>query len=53
MCAPRVGAAVTHALLDANALARLAAVGVVELVSTDTVPHASSRISVAGLIAER
>ena len=49
--AARVDAAVTHALLDAAALARLAAAGVAELVSTDTVPHSSNRIAVAGLIA--
>lgn len=49
--AARVDAAVTHALLDATALARLAAAGVAELVSTDTVPHPSNRIAVAGLIA--
>jgi ribose-phosphate pyrophosphokinase len=49
--AARVDAAVTHALLDAAALARLAAAGVAELVSTDTVPHPSNRIAVAGLIA--
>jgi len=49
--AARVDAAVTHALLDAAALARLAAAGVAEFVSTDTVPHPSNRIAVAGLIA--
>lgn len=49
--AARVDAAVTHALLDDAALLRLAAAGVAELVSTDTVPHPSNRIAVAGLIA--
>lgn len=50
--AARVDAAVTHALLDADAVAQLATAGIGELVSTDTVPHATNRISVAGLIAE-
>jgi ribose-phosphate pyrophosphokinase len=49
--AVRVDAAVTHALLDAAAEARLAAAGVGRLMSTDTVPHPSNRIPVAGLIA--
>jgi len=50
--AERVDAAVTHALLDADAGARLTAAGIRELVSTDTVPHASNRIGVAGLLAD-
>ena len=50
--ATRVTAAVTHALLDAAAEARLASAGIAELVSTDTVPHSSNRISVVGLIAQ-
>ncbi len=49
--AARVDAAVTHALLDATSLDQLRAAGVRELVSTDTVPHSSNRISVARLIA--
>ena len=49
--AARVDAAVTHALLDATALARIGAAGIGELVSTDTVPHSSNRISVVQLIA--
>lgn len=48
--ARRVDAAVTHALLDGDALARLQAAGVGELISTDTVPHASNRLGVADLI---
>ncbi len=48
--AARVDAAVTHALLDTDAEARLAAAGIRELVSTDTVPHASNRIGVAALL---
>lgn len=49
--ATRVDAAVTHALLDAAAEARLAAAGITELISADTVPHPTNRIAVAGLIA--
>jgi ribose-phosphate pyrophosphokinase len=49
--AERVDAAVTHALLDSDCGARLAAAGIRELVSTDTVPHPSNRIGVAGLVA--
>jgi len=37
-------------LLDADAEARLAAAGIRELVSTDTVPHSSNRIGVAALL---
>jgi ribose-phosphate pyrophosphokinase len=48
----RVDAAVTHALLDRAAMSRLAAGGIGALVSTDTVPHSSNRIGVAGLIAD-
>jgi ribose-phosphate pyrophosphokinase len=48
--ARRVDAAVTHALLDEGALARLMAAGLGELVSTDTVPHPSNRLGVAELI---
>jgi ribose-phosphate pyrophosphokinase len=50
--AARIDAAVTHALLDDEAAARLAAAGIRELVSTDTVPHPSNRIGVAGLLAD-
>ncbi len=48
--ARRVSAAVTHALLNGDART-LAAAGVAELVSTDTVAHPSNRISVVDLIA--
>lgn len=50
--AHRVDAAVTHALLGAEALAALRTAGVGEFLSTDTVPHPSNRIEVAGLIAQ-
>jgi ribose-phosphate pyrophosphokinase len=50
--ASRIDAAVTHALLDAGAEARLAAAGIRELISTNTVPHPSNRIGVAGLLAD-
>jgi ribose-phosphate pyrophosphokinase len=49
--AEHVDAAVTHALLDGESGDRLAAAGIREFVSTDTVPHASNRIGVAGLLA--
>ncbi|HET9025856.1 MAG TPA: ribose-phosphate diphosphokinase [Burkholderiaceae bacterium] len=49
--ATRVDAAVTHALLDAGAEARLTHAGIQQLVSTDSVPHSSNRIGVAGLLA--
>lgn len=49
--AARIDAAVTHALLDPAAEERLAAAGIGELLSTDTVPHASNRLGVAELIA--
>ena len=49
--AARVDAAVTHALLDAAAEARLAAAGITELISADTVPHPTNRIAAAGLVA--
>jgi ribose-phosphate pyrophosphokinase len=50
--AASVDAAVTHALLDDASLAQLAAAGIRRLVSSDTVPHPSNRIQVAGLIAD-
>lgn len=50
--ATRVDAAVTHALLDTGAEARLASVGIRELISSDTVPHSTNRISVARLLAD-
>jgi len=50
-CAARVDAAVTHARLDKAALARLASAGIGELASSDTVPHPTNHIAVAGLIA--
>jgi ribose-phosphate pyrophosphokinase len=49
--ATRVDAAVTHALLDTEAERRLAAAGIGDLVSTDTIPHPSNRIGVAELLA--
>lgn len=49
--ARRVDAAVTHALLDAASQAQLAAAGVGELISTDTVPHPTNRLGVAELVA--
>jgi len=49
--AARVDAAVTHALLDAAAEERLAAAGIGEIVSTDTVPHRTNRLGVAELVA--
>ncbi|HEX5639084.1 MAG TPA: ribose-phosphate diphosphokinase [Burkholderiaceae bacterium] len=49
--AARVDAAVTHALLDAAAFAQLSAAGVAEVISTDTVPHSTNRISVVDLVA--
>jgi ribose-phosphate pyrophosphokinase len=47
----RVEALVVHALCAPGALEALAAAGVAQLVSTDTVPHASNRIGVAPLLA--
>jgi ribose-phosphate pyrophosphokinase len=49
--ATRIDAAVTHALLDGAAEERLAEAGIGELISTDTVAHASNRLGVAELIA--
>jgi ribose-phosphate pyrophosphokinase len=49
--ARRVDAAVTHALLEPGAEAALGRAGIGELVSTDTVPHASNRVGVASLLA--
>jgi ribose-phosphate pyrophosphokinase len=49
--AASVEAAVTHALLDRSSTERLAAAGIRHLTSTDTVPHPSNRVPVAGLIA--
>jgi ribose-phosphate pyrophosphokinase len=50
--ARRVDGAVTHALLLGDADQVLKAAGVGELISTDTVSHASNRIGTAGLVAE-
>lgn len=49
--AARVDVAVTHALFVGDALAALAAAGVREIWSTDSIAHPSNRISVAPLIA--
>jgi ribose-phosphate pyrophosphokinase len=50
--ASRVDAAVTHALLVDDALARLQAAGVGEVWSTDSVPHPTNAVSIAGLLAQ-
>jgi ribose-phosphate pyrophosphokinase len=49
--AARVDVAVTHALFVGDALATLAAAGVREVWSTDSIAHPSNRIAVAPLIA--
>jgi len=49
--AARVDAAVVHAIFAPGALARIRASGVEELVSTDTVAHATNAIGVASLLA--
>ncbi|HQR21145.1 MAG TPA: ribose-phosphate diphosphokinase [Burkholderiaceae bacterium] len=50
--AARVDVAVTHPLFVGDAEAVLRAAGVTQLVSTDTVPHWSNRVSTAPLVAE-
>jgi ribose-phosphate pyrophosphokinase len=50
--AARVAVAVTHALFVDDALAVLRAAGVLDIWSTDTVPHPSNRVSVVPLLAE-
>lgn len=50
--ATEVVVAVTHALFADDALAHLHRAGVSEIWSTDSVPHASNRISLAPLLAE-
>ncbi|GAB4483664.1 MAG: ribose-phosphate pyrophosphokinase [Burkholderiaceae bacterium] len=50
--AARVDVAVTHALFVGDALATLAAAGVREVWSTDSIAHPSNRIAVAPLIAQ-
>ncbi len=47
----RVDVAVTHALLVDEAMQLLRSAGVGHFISTDTVPHASNRISTAALVA--
>lgn len=47
----RVGAAVVHAIFAPGALEALRAAGVEEVVSSDTIPHATNRIPVAPLVA--
>ena len=47
-----VDAFVTHAILGGDAVAELRRAGVSELWSTDSVPHASNVLPLAGLIAE-
>jgi ribose-phosphate pyrophosphokinase len=49
--ARQVDVAVTHALLVGDAEAVLHEAGVTRLISTDSVPHPSNRISTAGLVA--
>jgi ribose-phosphate pyrophosphokinase len=49
--AARIDVAVTHALFVGDALATLAAAGVREVWSTDSIAHPSNRIAVAPLIA--
>lgn len=43
---------VTHALLVDSAMERLIAVGVDSIVSTDSIPHPTNRLSLASLLAE-
>jgi len=50
--AARIDALVTHALLVEDALPKMIEAGLDELISTDTVPGAHSKVSVAPLIAE-
>jgi ribose-phosphate pyrophosphokinase len=50
--AARVDAVVTHAVLSADAGARLKAAGISEFWSTDTVPHPSNALSVVQLIGD-
>jgi ribose-phosphate pyrophosphokinase len=50
--AQRVDAVVVHALFAPGALGRLRAAGVRSVVSTDTVPHRTNAIPVAGLVAD-
>lgn len=50
--ARRVDVAVTHALMVGDAAEVLRSAGIGELISTDTVPHASNRIGTAALLAE-
>lgn len=50
--AASVDAAVTHALLVDDALARLQAAGVGQVWSTDSVPHTTNAVSIAGLLAQ-
>jgi ribose-phosphate pyrophosphokinase len=50
--AASVDVAVTHALLVGDALAQLHAAGVRHVWSTDAVPHASSVVPLAGLLAD-
>ena len=50
--ARRVFAAATHAVLAPGALGKIYAAGAVDIVSTDTVEAPTSRVTVAGLVAE-
>jgi ribose-phosphate pyrophosphokinase len=50
--AHRVDAVVVHALFAPGALGRIRAAGVRSVVSTDTVPHRTNGIRVAGLVAD-
>lgn len=50
--ARQVDVAITHALLVGDAETTLREAGVSRLISTDSVPHSSNRISTVGLVAE-
>ena len=50
--AKRVDVLTTHALFASGALERLQEVGVGEIWSTDSIPHSSNCLSLAGLLAE-
>ena len=49
--AASIGALVTHALFVGDALDRLEAAGVVEICSTDSVPHPTNRLRLDHLLA--
>jgi ribose-phosphate pyrophosphokinase len=49
---PPVVCIVIHPVFAQNAYARLLAAGAERIVSTDSIPHSSNAISIAGLLAE-